>query len=415
MGRILFSFVAVLCIVSVVRAQDSLNVRQLTQLSMTSFGVSVQGSYAYVASGEAGLAVINIGNPTSPSVTGFCDTPGYTFAAVAEGNIVYVIDRFPSALRVIDISNSAAPTESGFWSTPADAYDVDISGSHAYVADSYGLHVIDISNPSSPTQVGFFNTPTFFAFGVAVQDSFAYVALGDGGLFIFNISDPTSPGPPVGFYNISSQAVALGVSVHGMYAYVAYYEDGLRIIDIGDPTNPIEVGYCDTSGDASHVTIANQHAFIADHHGGLRVIDITNPALPMEVGFYDTPGSALDVAVEGSHAYVADNQYFGIYDCSAALHVPSAFAPKPSSFTLAAFPNPFNATTTISFEVPHAERVELKVFDVTGRIAQNLASRVYDAGEYSLLFNGSAFASGVYFVQMQSGEFSKTQKIVLLK
>ena len=70
------------------------------------------------------------------------------------------------------------------------------------------------------------------------------------------------------------------VAVSGNYAYVAGGDGGLRIIDISNPAAPTEAGFYDTPGDARGVAVAGNYAYVADGKGGLRMIDISNPAAP---------------------------------------------------------------------------------------------------------------------------------------
>jgi hypothetical protein len=88
---------------------------------------------------------------------------------------------------------------------------------------------------------------------------------------------------------------------------------------------------------------------------------------------------------------------------------------QPSSFSLSVFPNPFNPVTTISFTVPKAGRVELTVYDVTGRRVQVLVDERQNAGQRFALFDGSDLPSGIYFVRLNAGDISQTRKMVLLK
>ena len=93
----------------------------------------------------------------------------------------------------------------------------------------------------------------------------------------------------------------------------------------------------------------------------------------------------------------------------------SPFILPPSSFILSCFPNPFNPTTTISFSLPHSAKVEVNIFDITGRLVETLADQRFEAGAHSLIFDGSSLPSGIYFARLRAGEFVKTQKMVLLK
>ena len=79
------------------------------------------------------------------------------------------------------------------------------------------------------------------------------------------------------------------------------------------------------------------------------------------------------------------------------------------------YPNPFNPTTNITYVLPKAENVSLKVYDVLGREVATLVNEVKPAGAYTVPFNASNLASGVYFYKLQSGSFVQTKKMMLVK
>ena len=79
------------------------------------------------------------------------------------------------------------------------------------------------------------------------------------------------------------------------------------------------------------------------------------------------------------------------------------------------YPNPFNATTNLSFAVPHVSRVTLTLFDITGRQARSLYDGWYEPGYHSLSLDARDLPSGIYFVQMSASDFSATQKLLLIK
>lgn len=79
------------------------------------------------------------------------------------------------------------------------------------------------------------------------------------------------------------------------------------------------------------------------------------------------------------------------------------------------YPNPFNPSTSISFSIPSAGKVELKVFDALGRETAVLVNEFRQAGNYSIEFDASALSSGVYFYKLVSGNFSDVKKMILLK
>ena len=80
-----------------------------------------------------------------------------------------------------------------------------------------------------------------------------------------------------------------------------------------------------------------------------------------------------------------------------------------------AYPNPFNPTTNINFSVPNYDRVDIYIYDMTGRLVTTLSNHYYNPGNHLIKWNANSYASGVYFIKMKSSSFTDTQKIMLLK
>lgn len=79
------------------------------------------------------------------------------------------------------------------------------------------------------------------------------------------------------------------------------------------------------------------------------------------------------------------------------------------------YPNPFNPSTTISFGIPKNTVVSLKVYNSSGQEIAELAGKEYPAGRYTVTFNASTLASGVYYYAMKAGDFAMVQKMIFLK
>ena len=79
------------------------------------------------------------------------------------------------------------------------------------------------------------------------------------------------------------------------------------------------------------------------------------------------------------------------------------------------YPNPFNPETNFNFNIAAAGYVNLTVYDVQGRVAAGIIDGWHSPGNYTLKFDGRNLASGIYFAKLQTGEFSKTQKLMLIK
>jgi len=76
---------------------------------------------------------------------------------------------------------------------------------------------------------------------------------------------------------------------------------------------------------------------------------------------------------------------------------------------------PFNPLTHFEFGISDLGFVSLKVYDVLGREVKTLVNEIKPAGRFKIEFDGSNFASGVYFYKLEAGEFVQTKRMVLIK
>ncbi|MFZ1320432.1 MAG: T9SS type A sorting domain-containing protein [Ignavibacteria bacterium] len=88
----------------------------------------------------------------------------------------------------------------------------------------------------------------------------------------------------------------------------------------------------------------------------------------------------------------------------------------PDEFSLAQnYPNPFNPKTVISYELRVTSFAKLMVYDVLGNEVAELVNEKQNAGTYSVEFDGSGFASGIYFYRLETNEFSDSKRMILIK
>ena len=79
------------------------------------------------------------------------------------------------------------------------------------------------------------------------------------------------------------------------------------------------------------------------------------------------------------------------------------------------YPNPFNPSTTIQYEIPNSGLVTIKVYDVLGREVKTLVNQYQNMGSHEANFNAGNLSSGVYFYQLRAGDFVSTKKMILVK
>ncbi len=88
----------------------------------------------------------------------------------------------------------------------------------------------------------------------------------------------------------------------------------------------------------------------------------------------------------------------------------------PSGFSLSQnYPNPFNPTTQFGFRIADFGLVRLTVFDAIGREVEVLVNQQLQPGTYEVSWDASAYPSGVYYYRLESGSFTKTKKVALIK
>ncbi len=87
----------------------------------------------------------------------------------------------------------------------------------------------------------------------------------------------------------------------------------------------------------------------------------------------------------------------------------------PVTYALSNAPNPFNPTTTITYSIAKPDHVILDVFNILGQKVDTLFEGHHDAGTYSIRWDASGQANGIYITVMKAGEITKTEKMILMK
>lgn len=139
-----------------------------------------------------------------------------------------------------------------------------------------------------------------------------------------------------------------------------------------------------------------------------RVTAAGNSTRPVDYRF-------VDENVVGPKSYYRLKQvdFDGSYTYSKEVEVNTEL---PTKFELAQnYPNPFNPTTKINYSVPFDSKVTISVYSITGELVMELVNDFVAAGSYSVDFNGSNLASGMYIYRMVAGDFVQTQKMMLMK
>ena len=139
-----------------------------------------------------------------------------------------------------------------------------------------------------------------------------------------------------------------------------------------------------------------------------------------EAGVELITGTWTIIATDGTHDVSATNGPFTLTIDGSKLDVNESDL-IPEIFALHAnYPNPFNPTTTISYDLPEQAQITLGIYDLLGKQIKTLINQSQDAGNKIVMWDGTdnlgrQVSAGVYLYQIQAGEFSQTRKMLLLK
>lgn len=428
------------------------------------YSFEVAGNVVYVADVYHGLRVVSITDPAAPEEIQRYSRYGEDRDVIVSGNLAFVREDYK--LKIVDVADMQNPRELGYYEMDWPYGDLDVLGNVAYLT-THGyncVYAVDVSDPAAPTLISRFYVGDYdIHYRMAIYDHYGYLVENDG-LRIVDLADPAHL-QEVGFFSrfVGNAEIAVG----GHYAFInAGFNHQLLALDLTNPIAPTVVGsyfldnysvgmtvsdgvlyaatpnklweFSATSfanwaplGETSmssefglhlqNLSVQNKFAYLTATQG-LYVFDVNDPAAPRLVGQHATSGTALAVTVTGSVAVVADRTNLGFYDCAGALSSDQeTTATTPQEFVLLPnYPNPFNASTQIPFELAKRDRVTITIFDVLGRSVTMLTDREFTAGRHELRWDGTdgsghMAASGRYFVQVRAGDAVRSLPILYLR
>lgn len=293
--------------------------------------LALDGNYAYATIGVGGLAVLDMSNPTNPvRVASYDLLPDIPYDVAVKDGYAYVIGEW---LHVLDISNPLAPVEVAQTYAPGVSQHMSIENDKLYSVNWSGLRVVDIGNPDTPVAVGHhpIGNVGYWA-KAAVKDGLAYVAAGQPGLVVVDVSNPTNM-TSVGTF--ASDDYPSDVRFKGNYAYLAG-RGGLVVMNVTNPASPVRVWGSNNRNEYVYgiaLSAAGDHAYVACVDG-LYIFDIANPTNVVALGKHGTSQAAVDVAMRGAYAHIiVEREGLQVIDISDPLHPRLAALHELSGYT----------------------------------------------------------------------------------
>jgi hypothetical protein len=219
---------------------------------------------------------------------------------------------------------------------------------------------------------------------------------------------------------------------------IVNYSSYLTVLDTSAPVSPpLNVTKTDLGGGQIKITWnPNQEGDVAGYHiyyGGFNGYSFTHVIDAGNVSSYTLSGVSLSDAI-GVTAY--DKSFSAANENASTIVNDNMTNGNESWFTYAAtvtgitdkesqlpreyqvsqnYPNPFNPTTTINYSIAKEGNVSLTVYNVIGSKVATIVNENKPAGNYSVQFNGSNLASGIYLYKLESGNYNAAKKFILMK
>lgn len=271
--------------------------------SDVAYGVAVAGQYALVATGYAGLSVIDLESGWNARQAGVLDLPGTAVGVAASGSTAFVA-ALDAGVFVVSFANPAAPVVVGSADTPGSARGVALWGDFLMVADgAAGVTMVSLADPAHPRVVRSLDTPGF-ALALVAEDDRLFVADGSAGITVIDLADPAHPYVSA---TASTGDYAYDICRRGEYLYVADGNAGLGVVDITAAGYPRLLAGVDLVEEVVGVACAGSSIAVALRvQGGVAVYDVTDPSAPQFRYYRWFQHPAFGVAASGARVFVAN-------------------------------------------------------------------------------------------------------------
>jgi hypothetical protein len=272
--------------------------------------VGVDGGLALVCANALGVRILDVSTSTAPAVVG--ELSGTWRAIDVVGQYAYFTQIVPGnpatvSFGVLSLVNRASPTVVGVLNLGSIGVGpLRAAGSLVYLAaGNAGLKIIDVSNPQSPRVIGT-ALPSGGATTVALAGNYAYVGTASSLVVV----DVITPSAPKILGSVGAAATALAAASGRVYAISGHQ---LLTIDASNPNTPRILSSIDNFG-AQGVAVVGPAVFLArpgvDHSdpwGGVYVLDASDPTQPQLIEQIITPGTTRAIAAAGNLVYAGDS------------------------------------------------------------------------------------------------------------
>lgn len=277
--------------------------------------ILIKENYAFLTNNTYGLSIIDILNPFNPKLAYHWDLNEKITSVEIYGDHIYLGCEY-SGLQVLKFTELIKPKEIYGYSPNINARNIILDDDKVFLCSiedgTYegGLSIFNISDPFNPQNLGNFSKPGFDFYDIEIKGEIGFAAVYNNGLISLNISDPANIDilDSIGGYLMN---FSQNVEVFHDFALVANGFIGLDIYDISDPLNLTHIanypGDLSSVGVYTDVKIRNHCAFIAKGYEGIEIFNISNLRNIQSIANYsDTYNNSQTLAFWGNYLLVAD-------------------------------------------------------------------------------------------------------------
>lgn len=294
--------------------------------------VSSNDNYLFVPSWEEGFFVFDLSNSNDITIANWHKNKIVFSGVGLKENYLYT-----TAYKSFDVIDISSPAEANLiHSTPTNTWvsDIIIDGDFAYVGSDSGLYIFNISNPSSPVLSAIASShPT--SYDIKKQGNYVYgVGTGYDGswLTIFDVSDVSNPIIKCEIHDNENLRYPLDLVIDNDLLYIAdanwigysTYSGGLKIYDVADKSNPMILSSCNPDSTNFYRSIIKKDNLV--YLSGRRFnssgtygpqtwcIDVTNPNNPIAINLFDEIYGFEDTVITGDYKYCSGWNGESIYN-----------------------------------------------------------------------------------------------------
>jgi len=429
---------------------------------VTYFEELLIGSFGYYSGLQ--IASFNKDNGISDGV--FINSFTQAYSLVTMDSLLIVGHDLEGGISIVDISDIKSPVEIHRDFSIEGVEALKLYDDKIYAATQTGLKIYSITEKNSLQLESELNYGSF-AWAIDVEDTLVAIGGYYNDVHLINVSNINNL-KYLTKIDIQNWMVVKDIILHNNKLFIGGDSPGPFIYDVTDPKNPVELwdggGYY-----GSHIALlAKNNILLLGESFGINFIDVNNPSDPkllfkMDINYW--PGNLYIedslLFVSGYKDELSGIKYFvdvfdisdlenieniafidfGYYPNRVFFDFPYVFLAAndlgvyifdmgeltninitESNFTNNTeyilkqnYPNPFNSATKLEFYLPKSQQVIIKIFNVLGEELETITDRYYLSGNHTVIWDASDYASGIYFYQLRTKVFTRTNKMALIR